>query len=258
MSTPRVPRSVAEVVRLPQQRGINVPVGQPVRAVANVSTAWKGRPTTRASICRGCLSAWLGIAAVLMVTGCGQSEPTVPVDPYAGLESHEFESFDQFRREVVPVLEARCAVNCHGVPPEKFVEFTGDPDHAGFFYFPINPATGKIPDHDSLVAAWRTSRGADGDHAGHGTAVASRIDYQERPEFSPLIRVPLADQLGGLPHRGLDVFFTTDDPDYLALRNWIETELALRPAEKQPVPREEQFFRDRVLPVLANNGCMVA
>ncbi len=201
---------------------------------------------------------WLVVFAILLLAGCGETDQVGTTDPHEELEPREYASFDQFCSEVVPILETRCAVNCHGVSPVKFVEFTSDPDHAGFFYFPINPATGKIPGHEGLLAAWRTSRGADGDTAGHGTAAVSRIDYRERPEFSPLIRVPLADQLGGVPHRGLDVFHSADDPDYLVMKQWIETEIALRPDEQPPVPPEEQFFRDKVLPVLANNGCFVA
>lgn len=192
------------------------------------------------------------------LAGCGQVEEADTSDPFAELDSGDRRSFDQFRRDVVPILEARCAVNCHGVSPDRFVRFTDDPDHAGFFYFPIDPATGKIPNPKSLVAAWKTTRGVERAHDGHAAAEATRIDYHERADFSPLIRVPLADQLGGLPHRGLDVFFTVDDPDYLAIRRWIETELALRPVKDKTIPPQEEFFRDRVLPVLSNNGCFVA
>ena len=208
--------------------------------------------------CRMSLTAWLVVLVAILVPGCGRTETTDPADPHAGLKSEEHASFDEFCRDVVPILEARCAVNCHGVSPDRFAEFTNNPDHAGFFYFPINPATGKISGHDGLLDAWRTSRGVEGDHAEHGSAVVTRIDYQESPEFSPLIRVPLADQLGGLPHRGLDVFYTTDDPDYVALRQWIETEISRRPGETPTVRPREQFFRDRVLPVVANNGCLIA
>ncbi|MCC7334219.1 MAG: hypothetical protein IT422_03950 [Pirellulaceae bacterium] len=197
----------------------------------------------------------------LFLFGCGRTEGTVPVVPCAGLDAREQASFDQFCRDVVPILESRCAANCHGVSSEQFVKFTRSPEHAGFYYFPINPATGKIPDHESRLAAWRTSRGAESKHVESGPAeheVVSRIDYREAPQFSPLIRVPLADQLGGLAHRGLDVFYTLDDPDYLKLRNWIETEIALRPGQRPTVPQAEAFFRDDVLPVLANNGCFLA
>ncbi|MCP4784846.1 MAG: hypothetical protein GY903_21970 [Fuerstiella sp.] len=193
---------------------------------------------------------------MIFLTGCGQTENSAQGDRHAGLKPHEVSSFDQFRHDVVPILESRCAVNCHGVSPEQFREFTSSPDHAGFFYFPINSVTGKIADHEALLSAWQTSRGGEGNDAEHGAV--SRIDYQERPEFSPLIRIPLADQLGGLAHRGLDVFYTTDDPDYLALRRWIETEIALRPVRKENVPPEERFFRDDVLPVLVRNGCFLA
>ena len=77
----------------------------------------------------------------LFLFGCGRTEGTVPVVPCAGLDAREQASFDQFCRDVVPILESRCAANCHGVSSKQVVEFTSSRDHAGFFYFPINPVT---------------------------------------------------------------------------------------------------------------------
>lgn len=199
------------------------------------------------------------LVAVCVLTGCDQIDQVGFVDSHEGLEPGEYSSFNQFCQEVVPILESRCAVNCHGVSPEKFEEFSHSPDHAGFFYFPINPATGKISGHEALLASWKTARGANESHDGdHGASAVSRIDYQELPKFSPLIRVPLADQLGGLPHRGLDVFFSVDDPDYLTMQRWIEAEIALRPVEPKSLKPHEEFFRDRVLPIMVNNNCFIA
>ncbi len=214
-----------------------------------LSPKWSAQRTLRLAL----------VLLAFVMVGCDQIDQNGLVDSSEELEPAEYSSFEQFCQQVVPILESRCAVNCHGVSPEKFREFSNSPDHVGFFYFPINPATGKIPDQESLLASWKTARGANEKHAGgHGSSVATRIDYQEPSKFSPLIRVPLADQLGGLPHRGLDIFFAEDDPDYLTMQKWIETEIALRPARQKPVLPHEEFFRDRILPIMVTNNCFIA
>ncbi len=198
------------------------------------------------------------VAATVLIAGCEMAFRQPESSPNAvALETSELESFRQFCDTVVPVLESRCAVKCHGVSPTDFAEFSHSADHAGFFYFPIDPGTGQIPsDQDSLIETFLVTRGATEGGDGHGGG-SSRIDYGEESVFSPLLRSPLAVGLGGTPHRGLDVFYTSDDPDFLALQDWVETELTLRPVEKHVPPPEEVFFRDNVLPLLVRNGCFI-
>jgi mono/diheme cytochrome c family protein len=196
------------------------------------------------------------VVAVAVMIGCEMASRQQESAPVAvALVTSEMESFRQFCDTVVPVFESRCGLKCHGVSPNDFEEFRHSADHAGFFYFPVDPETGRIPsDHASLVDAFHVTRGDT--HGGDGHSGGSRrIDYGEESVFSPLLRSPMAVSLGGTPHRGLDVFYTSDDPDYLSLRSWVETELALRPTEKHDVPEEEIFFRDAILPVLVRNGC---
>ncbi len=203
------------------------------------------------------LGAIVAIGASLIV-GCEMTRRQTESDSTEGaLETSELESFQQFCDTVVPVLESRCGVKCHGVSPADFEEFRHSADHAGFFYFPIDPETGLIPsNHESLVDTFHVTRGATEGSDGHGGG-SSRINYGENSVFSPLLRSPLAVALGGTPHRGLDVFYTTGDTDLIALRDWVETELKLRPVEKHRPPREEVFFRDEVLPLLVRNGCFI-
>ncbi len=200
----------------------------------------------------------LAIACCIAV-GCQQETDVPQLSATAvSLDAHETDSFEQFRATVVPVLEASCALKCHGVSSKEFEQFSTSSDHAGFFYFPFDLKTGRIPtDHASMVAAFHVTRGVstDDDH-GHSSG-PTRIDYGEAPPFSHLIRAPLAVSLGGTPHRGLDVFSSKDDPGYVALLEWVETELALRPVEEHEVPKEEVFFRDNVLPALVRNGCFI-
>ena len=190
-------------------------------------------------------------------SGCDRAPQEKSGSVVAGLKESELRSYEQFRDTIVPILESRCAAQCHGVSPTDFEEFSHSADHAGFFHFPVNPNTGKIPtDAASLVEAFLVTRGATQEGGDHGGG-ATRIEYGEASAFSHLLRAPLAVSLGGSPHRGLDVFNTANDPDYLVLRDWVEAELALRPVEKHEPPREEVFFRDEMLPLLVRNGCFI-
>ena len=149
--------------------------------------------------------------------------------------------FARFRDEVVPVLERRCAAGCHGVPddawpPQEEGEVRG-------LHFPVD-LDGHIPAGQLRVAYERV---CDPTH---------RIEPGAGPDFSPLLRHPLADDCGGLPHGGWDVFADDEDPDYRTLRRWVAAEAARLPADAPPPP-EEVFFRDNVLGVMVRNGCFL-
>ena len=54
-------------------------------------------------------------------------------------------SFDYFEEKVVPILENRCSISCHGVATEQYPQFMAKDEINGqSLYFPINH-TGKIP-----------------------------------------------------------------------------------------------------------------
>ncbi len=58
-----------------------------------------------------------------------------------------------------------------------------------FFYFPIT-ANNTIADVDTAYEVTR----------GH-----HRVAYGEEARFSPILRSPLAEEYGGVPHKGLDI-----------------------------------------------------
>ncbi len=190
--------------------------------------------------------------------GCADNPSTTPPEVLpVGLKQEEQDSFLQFRRSVVPVLERRCGINCHGVSHDEFARIQHDPEQAAFFFFPLDLDQGKVPEDDrTLLEVFRVTRGAKSADDSHATA-ASRIAYGERPIFSPLLRAPLAIDLGGSPHRGLDVFTREDDPDYVALYRWVETEVTLRSKPVPPLSEEQEFFAGEILPVLVRNGCFI-
>ncbi len=169
--------------------------------------------------------------AIALVAVAGCQPTTSSVDP----------SYALFERVVVPVLERRCATGagCHGLeapdpdlPPEAFA-------------FPFDPRTGRIPAW-GVPAAFETARL---DHA--------RLELDAAPFFSHLLRVPLAESYGGLPHAGMEIFATPDDPDYRALAGWIAAEQAAADVHRPPTSPAGTFFHEQVLGVLVRNGCFL-
>ena len=201
-----------------------------------------------------------GAVSSSLMTGCGKRD----TEPHAnvvveGLESQELASYEQFKTTVVPILESRCALNCHDVPVADYDEFIHRSENAGFFYFPVDPLTGRIPPDDAtMTQAFHVTRGPVGEADGHGGLAHSRVAYGEATAFSPLLRVPLAGDQGGTPHRGMDVFNSSADEDYEVIGDWVDTELALRPVAHAELPHEQAVFRDEILPLLVRNGCFVA
>lgn len=163
------------------------------------------------------------IAAVLCTVGC----------------HHESDSVEaQFRRSVVPVLERHCASGvCHGVEPAALER--GDVVDWDLLVFEIDDA-GKILD---LEQAYEASK--------------RTINTVEDPEFSGLLRKPLAMESGGLPHYGRASFATIDDLDYRALYDWIERETG-GGEDPEPLDDLQQHFADTVQPTLVDATCMIS
>lgn len=157
-------------------------------------------------------------------------------------------SFQQFRHSVVPVLEKRCSnYSCHGLAADSFENLMKEPGRANAFYFPVDPSTGAIPkSKPDLYSTFLAAR------------ESSRINFAEEPVFSPLLRIPLAEEFGGLPHRGLDIFFSVEDPDYQTLQKWVEMEVSQHPVKPEAMTPELSFFRKNVLNVMVRNGCFLA
>lgn len=74
---------------------------------------------------------------------------------------------------------------------------------------------------------------------------------------SELLRRPLAVGRGGTFHEGGDVFSSTDDPRYVAIRDWAEALVKDDPGAIVDAETDAgfRFFANRVQPVLVRKGC---
>ncbi len=159
-----------------------------------------------------------------------------------------------FAAKVIPIFEAKCAQACHGIEHTSFVSFMEKPGNGYTFSFPFDAVTGKVPsDSTSIDHAYQVTRGKSKWQEG----TPHRIEYGEDARFSHLLRVPLVDDFGGLPHRGLDVFLSTDDRDYRIIEKWIAMEIAEHPVPKKELTAEAKYFRDEVQPLMIRNGCFL-
>jgi hypothetical protein len=142
---------------------------------------------------------------------------------------------------VARVLERRCAATiCHGVAPGA--EEAGEAiDRTTRFLLDVD-AAGRLADLDAAYDAARR-----------------RINTVERPEFSTLLRKPLALAAGGLPHEGGHPFGDRDHVDFQTLRAWIAAESGGgEGAPPEELTALQRHFADEVQPVLVARGCMVA
>jgi WD40-like Beta Propeller Repeat/Hydrazine synthase alpha subunit middle domain len=126
-------------------------------------------------------------------------------------------NFQQFRRDVQPILKGCAGVACHGAPQSDFYITCGDTDEQVAFNF---------------SQAW--------------SFVNTPVDD------SQLLRVPLAVKSGGLPHSGGDQLSSRSDPKYGSLREWAEKVGKVDFGGADPGKR---FFADNVQPLLLTRGC---
>ncbi|MCC6213335.1 MAG: hypothetical protein IT376_00565 [Polyangiaceae bacterium] len=144
---------------------------------------------------------------------------------------------DEFRAEVVPVLEARCAsAACHGVAPGA--EARGETIDWAQLHYRLDSA-GRLADED---AAYLTTRRA--------------IDTTD-PDASSLLRKPLGVEAGGVAHLGGKSFFGRSDTGYRAIRGWIARETA-GGEDPAPLGERERLFADEVQPVLVAGTCLTS
>ncbi len=140
-----------------------------------------------------------------------------------------------FERDVVPVLESTCAAStCHGVAPGA--EDRGEVIDRTQLFFDLD-AVGRLADLD---AAYLTAK--------------DTIDTSAAPAFSSLLRKPLAEGWGGLPHRGGDNFVSLNDDKLAAVAAWIELEEG---GGEVPAPLTdlERSFAEEVQPLLFGMTC---
>ncbi len=167
-----------------------------------------------------------------------------------------------FKEKVVPILEDRCAVSCHGIPEDTYQNFMEKDEVNGkSLYFPVG-RDGKISRNEqSLTWAFQAATGhspfsRQSDHSLNQSE--HRIDYAEPAHFSALLRVPLVEDLGGLPHMGMDLFYSTEDSDYQTLQEWVTLEISEHPAKQPTLSKPARFFRDNILGVMSRNGCFLS
>jgi len=139
---------------------------------------------------------------------------------------------------VLPVLEGRCfAAACHGV--------LGDAEQRG-----------EVIDWEQFYV--RTDAGGRAKNVRQAYERAkSRINTIEKPELSTLLRKPLPEAQGGIPHWGGDNFSGPDDAAYLAVRDWIAMEDGGGEGKtlQELAPLQQQFARE-VLPTIATRQCL--
>lgn len=154
-------------------------------------------------------------------------------------------SKNQFNKDIIPILEKRCGVSCHAVASDSYDEFMKDKIHKISLYFPFDAEIGKVPEE----YYGRVYETVIGNH---------RIDYEAEGRFSHLVREPLAEDFGGLPHKGLDVFYSVEDDDYKKMVDWVDVEVASKPSGVKSLPTHIAYFKDNVLGMMERNGCFVS
>jgi hypothetical protein len=127
--------------------------------------------------------------AGLCLSGCDHASPTSPEPPSGGREY--VLSYDSFAASVEPVLASQGCdnLNCHG----GGIRGT----------FQLSPPGNKDSHYDFTQACMQVT--------------------PSDPKNSPLVMKPLAAECGGATHAGGSFFFSLDDPNYVALLQWVES-----------------------------------
>jgi hypothetical protein len=140
------------------------------------------------------------VLALLLAVGCidGPGRDDAPMGA----------SYDDFVERVQPILEASCGnPACHGAP-ERPLQVFGVHQHR------LNPDEVWV---DAPLSGQELA-------LNFLRSCAFLLDIDE-PESCRLLAKPLAESEGGIRHGGGVVFERTDDPDYLALLDWVEAAL---------------------------------
>jgi hypothetical protein len=125
----------------------------------------------------------------IILAGCNHASTTAPEPPSGGQEY--VLSYDKFAASVEPVLDSLGCdnTNCHG----GGIRGT----------FQLSPPGDKDTHYDFNQACMQVS--------------------PWNPKESPLVMKPLAEACGGATHAGGAFFFSLDDPNYLAMLQWVES-----------------------------------
>jgi len=145
-----------------------------------------------------------------------------------------------FTNNIISILENRC-LSCHGVSKDAYAQFMQG-DNKGYFYFPVSE-NNTISDIDTTYQVSISHK---------------RVEYGEDARFSHILRAPLTEEYGGIAHKGLDIFYSSEDQDYQDMLAWVATEIAEKPEKKNTLSKSTQFFKDKVQPVLVRNSCFLS
>ncbi|NUN15295.1 MAG: hypothetical protein HUU55_16830 [Myxococcales bacterium] len=186
---------------------------------------------------------WAILTVVGVISGtpaCHQDAEvvgTVPVD-----------SFDRFRSAVVPVLESRCS-GCHGVSEEEYETLSAEPQNRLLLRWITDGGLRISTEQHARLAFLRFTEPV---YVGEKSFVP--IDFATSPLASAVVRSPLGERLGGVPHPV--IFSSADDPDLVALTAWVAAEISHHPELSTHLKSEaELIFANEVVPVLARKGC---
>ena len=145
-----------------------------------------------------------GLLGALVLVACPG-----PENPYLPYPEPDFGSFSA---SVQPVLERSCSsLGCHGDANRRLTLYSIE-------YLPAEPAVDGTPlDPDELSLAelgWNYD------------SMRARLVDEESADDARLLLKCLDPEAGGIVHAdGVVVFYSVDEPDYVALRDWIETGL---------------------------------
>lgn len=145
-----------------------------------------------------------GLLGALLLVGCPG-----PENPYRPFPEPDFEDFEV---RVQPILERSCSnLGCHGDANRRLTLYSVE-------YLRAQPAVPGTPlDPEELSPAevgWN-----------YDSLRAQLIDVESADE-APLLLKCLDPEVGGIVHAdNAVVYYSTDEPDYVTLRDWIETGL---------------------------------
>ncbi len=159
--------------------------------------------------------------------------------------------YDRFRDRVVPVLDRRCS-SCHGVPDDRIRLLRDSQEGRTFLRWALD-ASGRLVGEDRIRDAHDRLTTPQGPPEGS----SAPIDRGSPALASPLLRSPLAPPYSGMEQHP-EVFAHPGDPDFVALREWVEAEIGARPAPSAPLTDTEGFFAERVSPILVRKTCFGA
>jgi len=129
----------------------------------------------------------IGVAALGVFAGCDHASTTGP-EPPAGGQTYVL-SYDTFSTTIEPILSGQGCdnMNCHGGGIRGTFQLS--PPNAKDVHFDFSQACMQVTPWD--------------------------------PKNSPLAMKPLAEECGGATHGGGAFFFTLDDPNYVAILQWV-------------------------------------